>query len=153
MGRGDRTDKLRPTSNAFCWDEAAVSSASKIQLLQDYLEHKRAEVAKHNERQHVDTSSPVNGRRLTNVGTFRAYVEAYLRAHPRIRQDLTLLVRQREPGPHGLPIQIYAFTDTTAWAEYEGIQSDIFDHALAVLPEFDLRVFQDPTGLDWREHR
>ena len=132
-------------------DDEALSRVSKIQLLQAYLERKREEVATHNEQQNVDASSQVNGRRLTNVGTFRAYIEAYLRSHPRIRQDLTLLVRQRDPGPHGLPIQVYAFTDTTAWAEYEGIQSDIFDHVLAALPEFDLRVFQDPTGLDWRE--
>ena len=108
-------------------------------------------MAVHNEQQEVDESSPVNGRHLTNLGTFRAYVEAYLRAHPRICQDMTLLVRQRAPGAHGLPIQIYVFTDTIVWAEYEGIQSDIFDHMLAVLPEFGLRVFQDPTGMDWRE--
>jgi miniconductance mechanosensitive channel len=133
-------------------DEEALARASSIQLLQGYLEAKQAEVATHNEEQQVDPCSLVNGRRLTNVGTFRAYIEAYLRAHPRIRKDLTLLVRQRDPGPHGLPIQLYAFTDTTAWAEYEGIQSDIFDHVLAVLPEFGLRVFQDPTGMDWREH-
>ena len=132
-------------------DEEAISRASKIQLLQDYLERKRAEVATHNEQEQVDPASLANGRRLTNVGTFRAYVDAYLRSHPRIRQDLTLLVRQRDPGPHGLPIQVYAFTDTTVWAEYEGIQSDLFDHVLAVLPEFGLRVFQDPTGMDWRE--
>ena len=132
-------------------DEQALSRASKIQLIQGYLERKRAEVAAHNEQRSVDTSSLVNGRHLTNVGTLRAYIDAYLRAHPGIRQDLTLLVRQKDPGPHGLPIQVYAFTNTTAWAEYEGIQADIFDHVLAVLPEFGLRVFQDPTGLDWRE--
>jgi miniconductance mechanosensitive channel len=151
-GRRIRRNLYVDQNSVVFMDEEAVSSVSRIQLLQGYLEGKRTEVAEHNERLHVDTSSPVNGRRLTNVGTFRAYVDAYLRAHPRIRQDLTLLVRQREPGPHGLPIQIYAFTDTTVWAEYEGIQSDIFDHVLAVLPEFGLRVFQDPTGLDWREH-
>ncbi len=132
-------------------DDEAMARVSKIQVLQDYLQRKEKEVAEHNEQQEVDETSQVNGRRLTNVGTFRAYVEAYLRAHPRIRKDMTFLVRQKAPGPHGLPIQIYIFTDTTVWVEYEGIQADIFDHVLAVLPEFGLRVFQDPTGLDVRE--
>ena len=95
----------------------------------------------------------VNTRLLTNVGTFRAYVFNYLEAHPRIRKDMTLLVRQREPTPDGLPIQIYCFTATTKWAEYEGIQSDIFDHILAIIPEFGLRVFQHPSGQDVREVR
>ena len=143
---------LHVDQNSICFlDDAALARISKIQLLQEYLERKQEEVAAHNSEQQVDDSSPVNGRRLTNVGTFRAYVEAYLRAHPRIREDMTFLVRQKPPGHHGLPIQIYVFTDTTVWTEYEGIQSDVFDHVLAALPEFGLRVFQDPTGLDWRQ--
>jgi miniconductance mechanosensitive channel len=85
---------------------------------------------------------------LTNIGTFRAYVHAYLRHHPNVHQALTLLVRQQAPGPTGLPIEIYCFTSTVKWAEYEGIQSDIFDHLLSVIPEFGLRVFQQPTGAD-----
>ena len=131
-------------------DDEALARVSKIQLLAGYLEAKQAEVVEHNQQQQVDETSPVNGRRLTNVGTFRAYIEAYLHAHPRIREDMTFLVRQKAPGPHGLPIQIYVFTDTTVWVEYEGIQADVFDHLLATLPEFGLRVFQDPTGMDWR---
>ena len=92
---------------------------------------------------------PVNARNVTNLGTFRAYVEAYLRAHPRIHHEgMTLMVRQLQPGPTGLPLEMYCFTTTTAWAEYEGIQADIFDHLLAILPEFGLRVFQQPTGSD-----
>ena len=133
-------------------DDAALARVSKIQLLQEYLQRKQDELAQHNEQHSVDDSSLANGRRLTNVGTFRAYIEAYLHAHPQIREDLTFLVRQQPPGAQGLPIQIYVFTDTTVWTEYEGIQADIFDHILAVLPEFGLRVFQDPTGMDWREH-
>ena len=132
-------------------DDEALARLSRIQVLREFLQLKQAEVGEYNEQHQVDDSSPVNGRRLTNVGTFRAYVEAYLRTHPRIREDMTFLVRQEAPGPSGLPIQIYVFTDTTAWGEYEGIQSDIFDHVLAVLPEFGLRVFQDPTGMDWRQ--
>ena len=89
-----------------------------------------------------------NGRRLTNLGTFRAYVNAYLRAHPRIHQDMTFLVRQLQPTEHGLPLEIYVFTNDTRWAVYEGIQADIFDHLLAVIDQFDLRVFQSPSGRD-----
>ncbi|MEM9015727.1 MAG: mechanosensitive ion channel family protein, partial [Verrucomicrobiota bacterium] len=92
----------------------------------------------------------VNGRRLTNVGIFRAYVEAYLRHHPKINQEMTLLVRQLDPGGRGLPLEIYCFSKIKAWAEYESIQADIFDHLLAVAPEFDLRIFQEPSGLDFR---
>ena len=92
----------------------------------------------------------INGRRLTNVGSFRAYVAAYLRKHPKIHQDLTFLIRQLAPTPKGLPIEIYVFTNDIEWANYEGIQADIFDHLLAVVPMFELRVFQEPTGADWR---
>lgn len=92
-------------------------------------------------------------RRLTNVGTFRAYVEAYLRAHPRIRQDASLMVRQQPAAGEGLPLELYCFTDTTVWAEYEGIQSDIFDHIYSILPAFHLRAFQSPTGGDFRALR
>jgi len=93
----------------------------------------------------------VNGRRMTNVGTFRAYITSYLKRHPMINQEMTLLVRQLEPTSKGLPIQIYIFSKEKRWIPYEDIQSDIFDHLLAVLPEFGLRVFQSPSGVDMRE--
>jgi miniconductance mechanosensitive channel len=135
--------------NSICFlDAEALARVSKIQVLQEYLQQKQAEVDSHNEQHQVDDTSPVNGRRLTNVGTFRAYVETYLRAHPKIRKDMTFLVRQQAPGRHGLPLQIYVFTDTTVWAEYEAIQADVFDHVLAVLPEFGLRAFQDTTDME-----
>src|SRR5690606_39104834 len=92
----------------------------------------------------------VNARRLTNVGTLRAYIGAYLKQHPMIRQDLTFLVRQLEPTPEGLPLEIYVFSSDIRWAFYEGIQADIFDHILAMIPEFDLRVYQRPSGEDFR---
>ncbi len=95
-----------------------------------------------------DDTSLVNGRRMTNLGTFRAYVYAYLRDHPQINGKMTLLVRQLAPGPEGLPMEIYVFSADQDWINYEAIQSDIFDHILAVVPEFDLRVFQKPTGAD-----
>ena len=94
-------------------------------------------------------SNPVNARRLTNLGTFRAYVVAYLRAHERLAtKGFTLMVRQLDPTPQGLPLEIYCFTSTTDWGEYEAIQADVFDHLIAILPEFGLRLYQQPSGLD-----
>ncbi|ATM75097.1 MULTISPECIES: mechanosensitive ion channel family protein [Serratia] len=119
-------------------------------LLQRYLNDKTQELGKYNQQSEVDLSSPLNGRRLTNVGTLRAYLVAYLRSHPGIHQNMTLMVRQLAPTPEGLPLEIYAFTNTTVWAEYEGIQSDIFDHLLAAIGEFDLRIHQTPSGNDMR---
>lgn len=144
-----RAINLDMNSIRLC-DEAMLERLARVQLLKEYIDRKREELAEHNRTHNVNDSSLVNGRRMTNVGTFRAYVVAYLRSHPRINQQMTFLVRQLAPGEHGLPIQIYVFTDTTVWAEYEAIQSDIFDHLLAVLPEFELQVFQDPTGVDFR---
>ncbi|MDX7018479.1 mechanosensitive ion channel, partial [Klebsiella aerogenes] len=88
---------------------------------------------------------PLNQRGMTNVGTFRAYVEAYLKNHPKIHKQMTIMVRQLAPTSEGLPIEIYAFTNTTVWVEYEAIQSDIFDHIFAILPQFGLRIHQSPT--------
>ncbi|HEU0153139.1 MAG TPA: mechanosensitive ion channel domain-containing protein [Arenimonas sp.] len=119
---------------------------SRFVLLQPYLERKATELAEWNAQR--QGKAPVNLRRLTNLGTFRAYARAYLQSHPGIRDDMTLLVRQLDPGPQGLPIEVYCFTATTAWGDYEDIQSDIFDHLLAILPEFGLRAFQVPSGGD-----
>lgn len=114
-------------------------------LLSDYLAGKREELGQWNAKVAEQYPEPVNSRRLTNLGTFRAYVERYLRNHPQIHQDMTLLVRQMAPTEHGLPLEIYCFTASTAWADYEATQSDIFDHLLAILPEFGLRVFQQSS--------
>ena len=133
----------------ICSDEM-LERYGKFELIREYLRERRREVAEYNDSTRVDTSQLINGRRLTNVGTFRAYVTAYLRNHPRIRQDLTFLVRQLQPGDAGLPIEIYVFTNDTVWANYEAIQADIFDHLIAVVPQFDLRVFQQPAGADFR---
>lgn len=120
-------------------------------LLKEYINKKMEEVHDYNS-EHLRTSSSTltNGRWLTNVGTFRAYIIEYLKKHPNSKKDLTMLVRQLEPTEKGLPLQVYVFVDTTVWAEYEGIQSDIFDHLLAIAPEFGLNVFQQPTGRDFR---
>jgi len=122
-------------------------------LIDDYLAEKAAEMADWNAKLVEAGRDPVNMRRSTNIGAFRAYVQHYLGNHPRIRQDMTLLVRQLQPSEAGLPLEIYAFTATVAWAEYEAIQADIFDHLLAILPEFGLRLFQQPSGADFRPWR
>ncbi len=129
-------------------DEAMLERFQRIRLLRPYLEAKLKEIQEHNTDVGDDLAELVNGRRLTNVGTFRAYCRAYLRQHPKIRQDLTLLVRQLDPTANGLPLEIYAFTNDIAWSRYEDIQSDIFDHLLSVLPEFGLSTFQSPSGAD-----
>lgn len=120
----------------------------RIALIDEYLARKKAELEDWNAKLLAEGKDPVNTRRVTNLGTFRAYVAAYLKAQPRIRQDMTLMVRQLAPTPTGLPLEVYCFTATTAWAEYESIQADIFDHLLAILPAFGLRVFQAPSGAD-----
>ena len=129
-------------------DDELLEKFKRFDLLKDYLQSKLDEVNAHNQTTKIDLSELVNGRRLTNIGTFRAYIVAYLENHPQIRQDRTFLIRQLEPGDNGLPIEIYIFTDTTIWAEYEAIQADIFDHLMAVIPEFDLAPFQNSTGIE-----
>lgn len=122
----------------------------RFYLLDDYLDKKLEEIETFNTKLAERGAEPVNMRRVTNLGTFRAYVQVYLRNHPQLNQELTQLVRHLDPTPEGLPLEIYCFTSTTAWKDYEGVQSDIFDHLLAILPEFGLRVFQNPSGADWR---
>src|SRR5690606_24119706 len=131
-------------------DEGDIKRLRRLQLLSDYIENKIREIDEDNQAKGVDSSSPANGRRLTNIGTLRAYLTAYLKCHGRLNHDMTIMVRQLSPGPGGIPLEVYCFTSTTAWVEYEGIQADIFDHILAVIPEFGLRLHQDPTGHDMR---
>lgn len=129
-------------------DEELIKRWEKIDLLKDYLKKKREEIQKANEERGTDLTILGNGRRITNAGTFRAYCVAYLKAHPQIHQDMTFLVRQLAPTEHGLPIEIYVFSKDQVWANYEAIQADIFDHLLSVIGEFDLHIFQKPSGLD-----
>jgi len=123
-----------------------VEHFTRFALLKDYVRRKEQELAEYHES--LETDSDVNRRRLTNIGTFRAYAYNYLKNHPKIHKEATLIVRQLGPGPEGLPLEIYCFTNTTEWAVYEDIQSDIFDHLLAIVPEFGLRVYQKPAGTD-----
>jgi miniconductance mechanosensitive channel len=122
----------------------------QAQLLAPYLSRKEQELSAYNQQLSEALSCPINGRHLTNLGTLRAYLDAYLRAHTGIRKDMTLIVRQLAPTPDGLPLEIYCFTATTAWADYEGIQSDVFDHIFAIIDQFHLRLHQSPTGYDMR---
>ena len=130
--------------------DAEAQALSRFDVLKDYLAAKEAELAEWNARAPGTDRDVVNRRRVTNVGIFRMYVERYLRRQPGIHQGMTLMVRQLDPTSDGLPMEIYCFTNTTEWVAYEGIQSDIFDHLLAILPEFGLRVFQHPSGADLR---
>lgn len=117
-------------------------------LIDEYLEQKRIEIEAYNARLIEAGKDPVNTRRVTNIGTFRAYATFYLKAHPGVHQGLSLMVRQLAPEPTGLPLELYCFTNTVSWVPYEGIQADIFDHLIAILPEFGLRLYQQPSGAD-----
>jgi len=128
-----------------------IQRMKESHLLKDYISEKMNDVHDYNSKHLKKSSSTLtNGRWLTNVGTFRAYVIEYLKKHPNSRKDLTMLVRQLEPTEKGLPLQVYVFVDTTVWAEYEGMQADIFDHLLAIAPEFGLNIFQQPSGRDFK---
>jgi miniconductance mechanosensitive channel len=130
-----------------------IARLQKLLLLGKYLSHKKSELESWNSQLAEASQEPANTRRVTNIGTFRAYVEHYLRQHPGINQGMTQIVRQLQPTADGLPLELYCFTSTVAWVPYEATQSDIFDHLLAILPEFGLRVFQSPSGADMRELR
>ena len=134
----------------FCSAEM-LERFKRIQLISKDIQDRQQEISAFNNEQNVDESTIVNGRRLTNIGVFRSYVEMYLRQHPKIHQKMTFIVRQLAPGSKGLPIEIYVFCKDTNWTAYEAIQADIFDHILAVVSEFDLRVFQEPSGSDFQK--
>jgi miniconductance mechanosensitive channel len=133
----------------FCTEEM-IEKFKTIQFLSDYITSKEQEIAEYNVRHEINLDNPVNGRALTNIGVFRAYINHYLQHHPGISQEMTLLVRQLAPTENGLPLEIYAFTNDIRWDVYESIQSDIFDHLFAVAPEFELHIFQNPSGNDFR---
>ena len=135
----------------FCTEEM-IERFSKIRYIAEYMVKKKKELAEYNAAHQLDDSVPTNKRQLTNVGTFRAYVISYLRNHPMINQEMTFLIRQLALAEHGLPIEIYVFCKDKVWAHYEAIQSDIFDHILSIVPEFDLKVFQNPAGSDFKEY-
>ncbi len=137
-------------------DEAEIARLSKLHLLGSYLTDKQRLLADANAALGVAAVVPANTRRLTNLGTFREYALAYLRAHPNIHEGMTCMVRSLQPSATGIPVELYCFTNTTVWAEYERVQGDVFDHLLAILPEFGLRMYQNPAGADlvrWQGQR
>lgn len=129
-------------------DPAKREELKKIYLIKEYVSARQQEIEAHNMQFDFDPSVLVNGRRMTNLGVFRMYVESYLRRHPRIRQDMIIMVRQLATESKGIPMEVYCFTDTTAWIDYESIQADVFDHLFATAVFFDLDVFQEPSGKD-----
>ncbi len=134
------------SSIKFC-DEEMLDRFESAHLLTDYIRNKRKEVEEYNKKNAIDTSVPINGRKLTNIGTFRAYIASYLKHHPKIHKDLIQMVRQMPPGEKGVPLQVYAFVNDVAWVNYEAVQADIFDHILSVASFFDLKIFQFPSQL------
>ena len=125
-----------------------IEKLSRIDHLKEYLKNKHGELEIYNREHGADGAQPINGRWMTNMGTFRAYLIAYLQNHPYISDGMTLMVRQLAPNEYGLPLEIYVFTNDTEWVHYEAIQSDIFDHIFAVIGQFGLRPFQRPSGPD-----
>jgi miniconductance mechanosensitive channel len=144
-----RSIQIDVSSVKFCTDEM-IEQYKKIQLLEGYIARKLEEIEQYNEEHQIDESVPINGRRLTNLGTFRAYILNYLQSIPGVNQSMTIMVRQLAPDDKGIYLQIYAFASTTVWVEYEGIQSDIFDHIIAAAPLFDLKIYQQPSSYDFR---
>lgn len=137
-------------SITFCTEEM-IEKFKTIQFLSDYITTKEHEIAEYNAKNKINRNNPVNGRALTNIGVFRAYINQYLQHHPGISPEMTLLVRQLAPTEMGLPLEIYAFTNDIRWDVYETIQSDIFDHLFAVAAEFGLHLFQNPSGNDFKK--
>jgi len=143
-----RSINIDMRSVKFC-DDKMLERLRKIQILKNYLNSKDEELKTYNLKFEIQQDEIVNGRRQTNLGIFRAYLKEYLNRKPEINTEMTFLVRQIQPNENGIPIEIYVFSKIKEWSDYEDIQSDIFDHILAVIPEFDLRVFQHPTGEDF----
>jgi len=145
-----RSINIDMKSVKFCTKEM-VEKFKKIQYLKEYIKEKQAEIELYNKENNIDESVIVNGRRMTNIGTFRKYLESYLQHHPKIHNNMTFLVRQLQPTDKGIPIEVYVFSNDQQWANYESIQADIFDHIMAVIPEFELSVFQSPSGDDFQK--
>ena len=148
--RVKRAINLKIASVRFC-DREMVNRFSKIQMLSDYLKEKDRDIEMYNQESNADKSYPINGRHLTNLGVFREYATRYLRNNEHCNQNMTMMVRQLAPGVEGIPVEMYFFTSTTNWVEYEGIQADVFDHLLASVGLFDLEVFEKPTGTDFQK--
>lgn len=145
-----RSLNIKISSIKFCTLEM-LERFKKIQLIKDYIEEKSNKIEEYNKENKIDKSYLINGRHLTNIGIFRVYAEAYVKINPDINLNMICMVRQLLPTEKGLPIEIYTFSNRQEWVTYEGIMSDMFDHLIAAIPEFELEVFQNPTGTDFRK--
>jgi len=145
-----RSINIDMKSIKFCTPDM-LEKFEKILDVKEYVKNKEIELEAYNTKMNIDNSVLVNGRRQTNIGIFRAYLRSYLHNHPKVHDNMTFLIRQLQPTEKGLPIEIYVFSKMQEWAKYEDLQSDIFDHVLAVIPEFELKVFQNPTGEDFQK--
>ena len=145
-----RAVHIQIQSIKFCSPEM-IERFKKIHLISDYIQTRQAEIDLHNEKHQIDGSIMPNGRKLTNIGVFAIYLENYLKANPKINQEMTIMVRQLSPTPTGLPLEIYAFSLHKEWAIYERIIADLFDHILASIAYFDLQIFENPAGSDFQK--
>ena len=145
-----RSLNIKISSIKFCTLEM-LERFKKFQLIKDYIEEKSNKIEEYNKENKIDKSYLINGRHLTNIGIFRVYAEAYVKNNPDINLNMTCMVRQLLPTEKGLPVEIYTFSNRQEWVTYEGIMSDMFDHLIAAVPEFELEVFQNPTGTDFRK--
>lgn len=128
-----------------------IEKFKKFQLITAYLDGKEVEIKQFNEHNNIDQTELINGRHLTNVGVFRKYVESYLVQNPNLNTDMTCMVRQLPSSEIGLPIEIYTFSKNKEWVKYENIQADLFDHIFAAVPNFELEIFESPSGADFRK--
>lgn len=147
--RMKRSIYIDSSSIEFC-DEKMIEKFKRTRYLSGYITNKQKEIEEYHKNKDIDPTQTINVRRLTNIGTFREYIQIYLSNHPSIHKNMIQMVRQLEPGINGVPLEIYAFTNDTVWLNYEKIQADIFDHILSVAPEFNIRIFQNPSGYDMR---
>lgn len=142
-----RSINIDVSSVGFCSEEL-LSKLEKVEFLKDYLKERQAEIKTHNTFYNIDTSVKINGRHLTNLGVYRAYLTEYIKRHPKIHKDMFIMVRQLQNQNDGIPLEVYAFTNDTAWVNYEIIMADIFDHIYASVSYFGLKIFQNPSGSD-----
>ncbi len=145
-----RSVNIDVNSIGFCTPEM-LEKFKKINYLKDYVSGKETELKEYNRKNKSDQDLLINGRHMTNIGTFRAYIRYYLKNYPELNKDMVQMVRQLPPGENGLPIEIYVFTTNTDWESYESVQADIFDHILSIAGEFGLRIFQNPSGNDLKQ--
>lgn len=144
-----RSLNLDINSIKFCTEEL-LQSLAKFEFLETYINEKNTELEQYNQQKGISEFADPNSRHLTNIGTFRAYISEYLKNHPKVHHGMTCMVRQLKPTETGVPLELYFFSTDTNWVNYEGIQADIFDHLFAIVHLFELNVFQNPSGQDWR---